>query len=83
MLDQVGVQLKAVSDFRKDFLPERQEGATVVPTGTGRAVLEGGGYWHGKWRLPGPDCLGGWGGLPSGDGVGGRDAGGCTVSKAV
>jgi len=54
-----------------------------VPRERGRGVLEGGGYWLGKWLLPGPDCLGGWGGPPSGDGVGGLGAKGCTVSKAV
>jgi len=52
-------------------LPGRREGVTVVPKGRGRGVPEGGGCWHGIWQLPGPDCQGGWGGPPSGDGVGG------------
>ena len=37
-------------------------------------VVEGlaeSGCWHGRWRQPVPDCLGGWVGSPSGDRAGG------------
>jgi len=42
-----------------------------VPRERGSRVPEGGGCWHGKWQQPGPDCLGGGEGSPSGDGEGG------------
>jgi len=38
----------------------------------GRGVPEGGGCWHRRWWLPGPDCQGGWVGSPSGDVVEGE-----------
>ena len=37
----------------------------------GREDPEGWGCWCRRWRLPGPGCLGGWGGSPSGERVDG------------
>jgi len=52
------------------FLPEGRGGVMLAPREMGRGVPGGGECWHGRWQLPGPDCLGGWVRSLSRDGVG-------------